>query len=327
MRYFRILIRVVKAFPLFFRMRKEFNCSVALWMCYVYVLPSQKGERYFNAVSAYFSKELSKQISAYRELSNGEQDDKNQSPEIKTPVWTCWLTGSNTMPDIVKLCYHLLQRMIPDDIAELKLITENNYREYVEIPNYIAEKYAQHIISPAHFSDIIRFCLLSKYGGMWLDSTVYTSAKIPNEYIQAFYYTQKVQNKNEFHHEPSKAQWCGFIWACKAGNPLFAFIRDALFQYWKEHNTVIDYIFFDYIIISAYQGLPEVKRMIDEQEPNNEKIWDLWQMINSPFDDNTYKSLCESNIFHKLSYKADVRKTNEYNIETYYGHIFNEVFH
>lgn len=324
MRFVLIFKRFLKSFALYFKLKHEFPAAIAFWMCYVTVLPSQKGKRYMDALTRYFRRELSELIERYRNKGAAQAIPSNKG---KTPVWTCWLTGYDSMPEPVKICYHSLQKRVPGDRAALTLITEQNYRDYIEIPEYIVKKYTENVISPAHFSDVIRFCLLSRYGGMWLDATVYASGEIPIEFIDAPYYTQKARDKNAYPNEPSRAQWCGFIWAGKPGNPLFSFVRDALFQYWKEHDAVVDYIFFDYVILAAYHGLPEVRKMIDEQEPNNERIWDLLRLLNTPFDDQAYRQLCESNLFHKLTYKSDFKKTDERNRETYYGHLYSEVFH
>ena len=226
------------------------------------------------------------------------------------------------MPEVVKVCYASQRKHKPENVEHI-LITLKNYQQYIQIPDYIVDKYEQGYISAAHFSDVIRFCLLSKYGGMWLDSTVYVSSDIPINYVDTYYYTQKADDPNLYLNEPSRAQWCGFIWGGSKYNPVFAFVRDALFLYWEKHNLAIDYIFFDYIILEAYKEVESIKEMIEGQEANNEEIWALWKVINDVFDPDEYAKICSTNLFHKLSYKRRLVKHIDEQC-TYYGHIYND---
>lgn len=316
-RFFLIFKRFLHALKMWYPLRKEFNGNVAFWMCYAYVLPSQKHSRYIEAIQRFFENDLSFLTQKYREI----EDSMELSQDEEITIWICWLTGFKTMPEIVRICYDSVLKSVPSEKVVVKLITEQNYSDYVSVPSYIIEKYSQHIISPAHFSDILRFCLLSQYGGMWLDATVYVSDTISDSYLNVRYYTQKTKDRSRYPYEPSHAQWCGFIWAGCKGNLLFSFVRDGLFEYWKKYNTIIDYIFFDYIILTAYNGVPSIQRMMELQEPNNEHIWSLWDNMNRGFDNKTFSEICEKNVFHKLSYK---RKLNERTIDgkiTFYGYL------
>ncbi|VYT31220.1 Capsular polysaccharide synthesis protein [uncultured Blautia sp.] len=321
MRFLKIMMRFFKAIPMWFELKNEFNAKVALWMCYVYILPSQKNNRYMAVLREYFKQDLSELVCKYKEKKNSFSDYRRDE---KIPLWTCWLTGYESMPEVVKICFHRMTKSVPKDKVKVILVTLDNYSQYIEIPHYILEKYTKGVISPAHFSDVIRFCLLSKYGGIWLDSTVYVSEMIPINYIEADYYTQKVSDISLYLNEPSRAQWCGFIWAGKKNNLLFSFVRDGLFYYWKKYNTVIDYIFFDYIIITAYNGIPWIKNMIDSLQPNNENIWDLWNVINEKYDEEVYQKICKNNIFHKLSYKGDLQIQTVDGFQSMYGHLLME---
>lgn len=55
-----------------------------------------------------------------------------------SPIWTCWWQGENAMPDIVKACYNAMHRF--SDGHPVILITEKNYKDYVNIPDYIIRK-------------------------------------------------------------------------------------------------------------------------------------------------------------------------------------------
>lgn len=297
---------------------REFGHKVAWVKFWDVLIPTGRSKRYIETLSQYMEAEL-KDLTLEYHAQTAEPKKKLD----KIPIWVCWWQGEEAMPEIVRVCYQSIRKQAPDFVQTI-LVTENNYEQFVSMPAHIVEKYRSGIIGTAHFSDVLRFCLLSKYGGMWLDSTVYTSGPIPNELFFKEYYTQKVADISLYPKEPSHAQWCGFIWAGLPGNALFCFVRDALFAYWEKHNSAMDYIFFDYIILAAYNNLPHIKEMMDQQEPNNERIWELWQLMNEKYEAEICADLYQKNIFHKLSYKGKLKTQTEDGSKTVYGHILSE---
>ena len=113
----------------------------------------------------------------FKDFIKYSQDKTNiGTPVDNYKIWVCWLQGKDNMPEVVKLCYDNLLNKIKD--KEIVLITFENLKNYVEIPDYIYKKYQEGKILPAHFSDIVRCALLSKYGGMWIDSTIFVTDNI-----------------------------------------------------------------------------------------------------------------------------------------------------
>ena len=85
------------------------------------------------------------------------------------PIWFCWLQGVAAAPPLVKACYNSLKQLAG---YSLVVIDNTNWREYVELPGYIVEKWEKGRIPAAMFSDLLRVELQIKYGGTWIDSTV-----------------------------------------------------------------------------------------------------------------------------------------------------------
>lgn len=313
----------------FFQLHKyinEFGFFVSIIACFKFLNP----QYYIKTLEKYFKKFLKDEIDCYLKKTSGDIY-KNEIPkediDKNVYVWTCWLTGYDSMPDVVKLCYNRMKKMIPPDKAELILITLENYTEYITIPDYIVEKYKKGIIGPAHFSDIIRFCLLSKWGGMWLDSTIYISSPVPEDCLHTFYFSQKAADSSKYALEPSKAMWSSFLWSGTKNNLFFSFVRDGLFHYWKEHNIVIDYVFFDYIMLTGYKQIPAFFEMIEKAEPNNEDIWKLIHIINDKYNSEEYEKLCKDTMFHKLTYKLNLKELTSDNNMTFYGYLIESNKH
>lgn len=72
---------------------------------------------------------------------------------------------------------------------EVILISYDNLEEYVHFPDYILEKWKKGQITNTHMTDLLRLELLIKYGGMWLDATVYCSSpNIPDYFLIRSYF-------------------------------------------------------------------------------------------------------------------------------------------
>ena len=70
-------------------------------------------------------------------------------------------------------------------------------QNYVNIPDYIYKKFKEGKITPPHFSDYIRCCLLDKYGGLWLDASLYMLDKVPSFITKQNFFILSHQNKKD----------------------------------------------------------------------------------------------------------------------------------
>ena len=116
-------------------------------------------------------------ISEYQQ----KEDTKNILHEHVDIVWVCWFQGMEHAPKMVQYCFESLKSNLRD--KRIILITEDNYKEYVQFPTYILEKYEKGCLSKTHLSDLLRLELLIKYGGTWIDATVWCSSPIYPDYL------------------------------------------------------------------------------------------------------------------------------------------------
>lgn len=63
--------------------------------------------------------------------------------------------------------------------TRFKIVTLDNYKDFIDLPSYIEEKFKKGIISYTQLSDILRFTLLATHGGIWIDSTYLTLSPLP----------------------------------------------------------------------------------------------------------------------------------------------------
>ena len=85
---------------------------------------------------------------------------RENDPGLKNRIWVCWWQGLDNAPDIVKQCVKSIQNNAPN--YTVTVITDDNYREFADIPAWIEEKNKKGIIPKAHFSDISIFKLTWK---------------------------------------------------------------------------------------------------------------------------------------------------------------------
>lgn len=231
-----------------------------------------------------------------------------------SPIWIFWWQGEESMPPIVKSCYKSVIRNA--EKHPVILITENNVTEYVDIPQYIYEKIEDKKITLTHFSDILRENLLYKYGGIWMDATIYMTAPLSKEMYKYEYYSIKGAFE--------EWEWTGFFQAAGKGN-VFAKAVSHLFNcYWKEHDCLITYLLIDCFLAVARKRCLDIDQMVNKLPQKDSSIFLLNdQYLDKPYDVDEMKALSNKTNLHKLSYKYKHNATVDEKL-TFWGALLNE---
>lgn len=224
-------------------------------------------------------------------------DDDGTESDVRY-IWTLWWQGEENAPDLVKACIARMRRNAGN--AKLVVLSKDNYRDYIELPDYIMNKRKLGIISFAQLSDIFRFTLLEKYGGLWLDSTLYTASAISDETFRYPFYSQHTAwaktcfvQHNMYH---------GFCIGSRKGGKLVKFAKEMFFEYWKSHDVLVDYLMIDYIIMLAYMHFPDIRAQIDSLPYTSERLYDLVNMLSEPYDEETFRTLMKECQYSKLDW-------------------------
>ena len=192
----------------------------------------------------------------------------HSAPQAPGTIWTLWWQGEDNLPEVVRLCHASVRRHCGGH--PFKILTQDNYQEYVTLPDCVLEKFQRGAITITHLSDIIRFALLVRHGGLWLDSTVFVADKIPEEVFRAEYYTVRRPLRRKTRNV-AQERWTGFLQAAHKGNTLCCLVSDLLMEYWKTQKHLIDYFMVDYAIELAREELPECRRLLDAVPLNNRR--------------------------------------------------------
>ena len=237
---------------------------------------------------------------------------EHEHPKV---IWWCWLQGLDEAPQIVKACFNSLKQLTG---YSLVIIDNSNWREYVELPGYIAKKWEKKQIPPALFSDLLRLELLIKYGGTWIDSTVLFTSNVNDNHNDNFLNADLFlfQYTKQGNIPVSISNW--FI-STHSNNEVLIVLREMLYAYWRDYDCVLDYYIFHLFFAMVSKEYPEqIAAMPYGQSQNSLVLLHHW---GETFDQRKWDKLTSNVGFHKLAFR--VRKEVSNNIENYYNYILN----
>lgn len=244
-------------------------------------------------------------------------------------IWQYWAQGVDSAPELVKKCY----KTIDEHCATRKIIRldDSNIENYIEIPDFIKEKLEKGIISKAHFSDYLRTCLLVKYGGTWIDSTVFLTGKIDNEIVKSDFFVfkslsyyeckfvpslnlLKLLYKNQDEAVPTLCLSNWFIHS-KPDNYLLKSIKYFLEEYWEKKDYEFDYFFYHYFFTFAIMSNDDCKKIYNDM-PNyaNRNPHLLQKALFQPYEDTFFGEIKSLSNIHKLTHKKKRGKKEKSNL-------------
>lgn len=311
---FRVLKRIVFDFISDCR---EFSFSVAVGRL-LSVMPfipwTKRRNFYQEQVYNYLKKKYLTEILKFSEISDNES---LRSAEKR--VWFFWLQGEDNMPPIVSACYKQLLKAAEN--YEVCLLTESNLESYIKIPAHIAEKQKKGIISKTHFSDIVRVLLLQKYGGLWVDATIYAQSLDSGIFDKELFTLYAPGLFPEFIGGGDFSTF--FMAAGKVNTPFMVCLSNLFESYWREHNKVIDYLMFNFFICIMEDIIPYFKNLVCSC-PENRYYYVLNSRINEKYSPAEFNKMLGDSPVQKLTYKKVFKSFSEDNAPTNYYHIVQE---
>ncbi len=251
------------------------------------------------AVNNKIYKRLKKKNKKFIEQYVEEHSQDNLKHEHANTIWTIWLQGMDEAPAVVKKCYESMKKNIPD--KEIIVITDENFSNYVQFPDYIMEKYEKGLISKVHFSDLLRIELLAKHGGTWLDGTVYCSGPVKQTYMleSDLFLFQNLK--------PGADGQCSLIssWLMTASsnNKIILLTRALLHRYWSKYNYAVDY----FILHNFFQmAIETYEEEWNKVVPFSNSIPHIFLLrLFEQYDEKVWNAITDMTSFHKLSHKFE----------------------
>ena len=176
-------------------------------------------------------------------------------------IWQYWAQGvkEEKLPEVVRLCYTSINRHRGD--YQVIRLSDQTYREYIDLPEVISVARETHPeMSVAYFSDILRLALLSVYGGVWLDSTIFMAGPFEPSYadLEFFMFQRDPAEPRKYYwrsHLPFFFGWGkhfrtnvqNAIIMARPHSEVIQSLMDILIRYWEtkeDTKTPPVYLFF-----------------------------------------------------------------------------------
>ena len=266
-----------------------------------YYLGQQSEEKYFN----FRKKMILNFVYNLREkadINNITDMDDMVERDFPKIVWTMWQQGEAQMPETVKASIKTIKAFAERNECEFYLLTDETLAEFINIPIDITEKYKKKELSAAHYSDIVRFYLLYRYGGIWMDATLFVSPYTTIDELEG-----------------------DFFLAGKKGKSYFKNIRDLYVYYVRKYPIFIDYLIMDYFILSEYNVNRYFRELVDKIPilESAENLWFLRDHANDIFDEQEWDNVLKTTPIMKTTYKINEKEIipNSYLYKLYHGEL------
>lgn len=84
---------------------------------------------------------------------------------------------------------------------------------------------------------------------------------------------------------------------------IFMTIRDFFLHYWKNNDTMVDYLMVDYMIVLAQKYDARIKKEFQKIQSNNPECDELYKVMSEPFNQKKWDIMKSETALFKLSWK------------------------
>ncbi|MDR1156446.1 MAG: capsular polysaccharide synthesis protein [Bacteroidales bacterium] len=241
-----------------------------------------------------------------------------KKPELigKKIFWQYWHQGidENTSKMVVA-CLHSVKKHSGE--YEIILLTDKTVWDYIELPDFVFEKFGKNGFDFAKLADLVRLYLLSAYGGVWLDATIYLTAPIDGRILNAGFFAfqrseipppdAKIYRKYDplyFSWNPKfQAGMLNSFIVAKPNHQIVADLLSILLEYWKKEKKAGHYFFFQ-ICFHRMMLHREWNRLNCEIEGDTD-CHKLQVVSLDRFDRRIFDEIKAGSAIHKLTYRFD----------------------
>lgn len=224
--------------------------------------------------------------------------------KVENAIWIYWKQGLDQAPLIVK---RSIQSILEKSENQVVIITDDNLSEYVSFPTHIVEKALNGNMSPAAFSDLLRFSLLEHYGGTWIDATVFLTERIPQYILNSEFFAFR----DSFGLIDNPALFSVWFLHSSKGNKIIRETRNITFAYWKNNKYVKEYLLPYIILTFVLNCYPNYRDKIPYAVSEYSHL--LFEKLYLPYCESEFEYIKKLANVHKLSYKLSDEVLNDTN--------------
>jgi len=241
--------------------------------------------------------------------------------EGDTVIWQYWESKDGTVPPLVQACLNSVERYRGK--FNRILLTPQNVKDYVDIPEIFWDLKEKGIIKTAFFSDILRTCLLIQHGGIWIDSTVLLTEELPSYITNADLFVFQ----NDLKIDLDGLNMASYFIASKKDNKILKETLSALIQYWKENRFLVNYFTFLHTFTMVTQASKENKELFSNVPFFSFlPVQQFQSELLEQFSEERWDEIKKISGIHKLTHKQSVltKKKNFDITGTFYEHVIKE---
>lgn len=234
----------------------------------------------------------------YPEMADIKPQHMTIEPEPEH-VFTIWFQGEDNAPTLIKSCFDSMRRHMS---LPLVVLDEKSLFDWIELPDYIIDKWRSGKIKHTQFSDICRIELLYRHGGVWLDSTDFVTAPVPQWIMDQDLFLYMVGQRN-ISGAYAYIQSC-FIRGMK-GNLLLGMWREAVHMFWKKESHKLDYFIHHLLLKHLLDVNPQASALFAQmpkvdQDPTH-AVW--WSHFDDGFSPKHFEEITSGACFQKTTHK------------------------
>lgn len=248
-------------------------------------------------LKAWTTKTEKKYLQRYLYVLQNQIEVASPCPNI---IWVCWMQGMENAPEVIQKCFASLKKYCVG--FDIKIVSYENLKTYVTLPDYIWKKYNNKQITNTQFSDILRLCLLQKYGGYWFDATVFLTDKLPEAILNApfFAYHSNTYLKNN-------------SWFLKSApnDLIITNMKNLMLEYWKYENRMLNYFLYHLFFDLMMEKNACIAQEWSKCPVFYDDCYDLEYNFFTPYSQEIWENFKRKTSIHKLSYKYNKHKKLE----------------
>ena len=241
-----------------------------------------------------------------------------KKPELtgKKIFWQYWHQGINeNTSKIVVECLHSVKKYCGD--YEVILLTNKTVNDYIELPDFVYDKFGKNGFNYGKIADLVRLYLLSAYGGVWLDTTIYLTKPIDERMLNKDFFAfqrseipppdakiYQIFDPFYFSWNPKcQVRMLNAFMIAKPDHKIIADLLTILLEYWKQEKKAGHYFFFQ-ILFNRMMMHSEWNKLnceiVGDTDCHKLQIVSL-----DKFDSRIFDEIKAKSNVHKLTYRFD----------------------
>ena len=267
------------------------------------------------------------------ELEIVKENLKRDSQLKNNVIWTMWWQGEENAPELVRACINSVRKN--SNGHPVIVLDKDNFFNYITLPDEIMDRYIYWRVDQSamkncsldntRLSDIIRCGLLSYYGGVWCDATMFFSDVIPERIFLEEWST--LGQDNDWYI--GGGRWSSFFMGCRMNNPLMKYVYKMHVEYFSKKRYWVHYLLIDYFIDMVYRSNVCIIKMIDEVKTENKKCLTINRNHDEIAEGEVIESFLKQQRFHNLSWRwwgntkdAQIQNLTKTGEQTWFGYLY-----